>query len=139
MSDYQSHHQVKIGSERGFGVVFAAFFALIGLLPMLTGSGGLRWWGLLLAAAFGLVALLAPQLLAPLNKLWFKFGLLLGKVIAPLVMSLVYFTTVTPIALLARLVGKDFLHIAPASRQRDSFWIERQADPEHPSSMNNQF
>jgi predicted membrane metal-binding protein len=139
MSEHSGFHQVEIGSERNFGLVFAGFFAIVGALPWLVHGHEPRWWAFLAAAAFALVALLAPKVLAPLNKLWFRLGLLLGKVVAPLVMGLVYFIAVTPLAMLARIMGKDFLRTGREARQQPSHWVPRRHDPEHPSSMNNQF
>lgn len=139
MSVETSHHHVEMGSERGFGFVFAAVFALIGLAPLLFGSGSARWWALLAAAAFLACSLFAPHWLAPLNRLWFRFGLLLGRFVAPVVMGLVFFVVVTPIALLARAFGKDFLRTGEKAKHRGSHWVARTSDPAHPSSMNNQF
>jgi len=138
MSEVETHHKVEMGSERNFGLVFAAMFALVGLWP-LVGSEPVRWWALAVAVVMALVALLAPALLAPFNRLWFLFGLLLGRVIAPIVMMVVFFVAVTPTAVLARLLGKDFLLIDNKVRDQKSFWIKRETDPDHPPSMKNQF
>jgi Saxitoxin biosynthesis operon protein SxtJ len=139
MSEQSSYHQVEMGSERSFGLVFAGLFALVGLLPALTGHGVIRWWALAVAAGFLGVALFASHWLAPINRLWFHFGQLLGKVVSPLVMGILFFVVVTPIAILARLMGKDFLGIGPEAKQRTSYWVARKCDPKHPPSMRNQF
>jgi RsiW-degrading membrane proteinase PrsW (M82 family) len=91
---------VKVGSERSFGMVFAVVFIVIALLPLFTMSdqeGQMRIWALVVAAFFAGSALTMPRLLAPLNKLWFRFGLLLHKIVNPLVMGLLFYVTVTPI------------------------------------------
>jgi len=126
-----------MGSERSFGWVFGAIFAII------TGfvyykSGQLSYWLLALTLVFIAVSLLAPKLFKPLNFVWFKFGMLLGNIIAPLVMMLIFFVVVTPIGLLMRLFGKDSLRLKRDS-SLTSYWLEREQDPEVPQSMKNQF
>ncbi|HEY9568499.1 MAG TPA: SxtJ family membrane protein [Thalassobaculum sp.] len=137
MTDIQEHGTVAIGSERSFGIVFAAVFAVVGLLPLLDGAAP-RPWALAVAAAFLAVALLRPRLLAPANRAWFRLGMLLGAIVTPVVMALVFFIAVTPTALLLRLFGKD-----PLNRRFDpdapSYWIPRDAEADARSSMSNQF
>jgi hypothetical protein len=130
-------HEVKQGSDRAFGLVFAAFFALIGLWPLIGGEG-VRGWAIGLALAFLLVALSRPALLNPLNRGWFLFGLLLHRIVNPLVMGLLFFGTVMPIGLLMRLFGKDPLRLKFDSTA-ESYWITR--DPPGPAAggMKNQF
>ncbi len=131
------HRKVKLGSERGFGIVFAVVFVLIALLPVWSGRLP-HWWALAIAIAFLAAAFLAPRLLAPLNRLWFKFGLLLHHIVNPLVMGLIFFSTFLPIGLLLRAFGKDLLRLRrdPAAA---SYWIVR--DPPGPAagSMGKQF
>ncbi len=126
-----------MGSERSFGLVFAVVFALVCLLPLKDGAEPRLWAGLV-AAAFAVVSLAAPKLLKPLNKIWFLFGLLLHKIVSPLVMGLLFFVTVTPIALIMRALGKD-----PLKLRRDpaaaSYWIARQPPGPEPESMRRQF
>ncbi|AVM75643.1 SxtJ family membrane protein [Magnetospirillum gryphiswaldense] len=127
----------QMGSERSFGIVFAVVFALIGLWPLKAG-GDMRLWALGLAALFLVVAFVAPKLLKPLNLLWFKFGLLLHKIMTPLIMGLLFFLTVTPVGMLMRATGKD-----PMRLKRDpdaaSYWIDRDPPGPPPDSMKNQF
>lgn len=134
MLEVKSHHTVKAGSNRGLGIVFAAVFAIIGLYPLL-GGGGIRIWALVIAALFLAVAFLAPGLLAVPNRLWTKFGLLLGAIVAPIVMMLVFFAAVTPIGLFMRAMGRDLLR-----QKRDpdtqTYWIKRE---EALGPMHNQF
>ena len=136
MSEAKSHFEIQRGSERSFGVVFTVVFLLIAVVPFVT-SGKTHYWALIIAAAFGVVTVVAPRILKPLNILWFKFGMLLGAIIAPLVMIIVFFVVVTPIGLLMRLFGKDPLRLKRAAT--DTYWIKRETNPENPSSMKNQF
>lgn len=128
---------VQMGSERSFGLVFTAVFTLVALWPLKDG-GVPRWWALALAVAVLAAALAAPRLLRPLNTLWFRLGLLLHKVMTPLVMGLLFFVTVTPVGLLMRAFGKD-----PMRLRRDpaatSYWIPRDPPGPAPDSLKNQF
>ena len=137
MSEHHGTHEAKIGSERSFGVVFAIVFAIIGALPLLKG-GDLRLWSLLVAAVFLGLGLLTPGVLRPLNILWFKFGLLLGRIIAPIVISLLFFIAVTPTALVMRLLRKDLLSLK-FDRKAKSYWISRSKTDNPMGSMKNQF
>ena len=131
------HEEGRRSSDRSFGVVFAAASAVIALLPLLRGRD-LRLWALIAAAAFLAVALLRPALLAPLNRLWFQFGLLLGRVTNPIIMGLVFFLLITPMALILRLRGNDPLRLRLAP-QAKSYWIERTPPGPTPASMTDQF
>lgn len=124
----------KAGSEHGFGLVFTAVFLLVGLYPWLHGQG-VHWWSLLVAAAILLVTLLRPALLAKPNYWWFKFGMFLGAIVAPIVMLVVYVSTVVPMGVGLKLLGKDPLRRRIAKDQK-TYWIDR-ADPLQP--MKNQF
>ena len=128
---------IEVGSEKSFGIVFAAVFALIGLWPLIHGTP-IRWWALAAAVVFLLAAFVAQPLLKPLNILWFKFGMLLYKVVNPLVMALLYYLTVVPTGLLMRAFGKDPLTRA-FDKQATSYWIERDPPGPEPDSMKNQF
>lgn len=102
VNELQSHAApVQMGSERSFGLVFAALFAVIALWPLKSG-GDIRLWALGAAAAFAVLALAVPRALKPLNIVWFKFGMLLHHVVTPVVMGLLFFLTVTPVGLLMR-------------------------------------
>lgn len=136
--DPSSHAaEVKPGSNRNFGLVFAAAFAVIALLP-LWGGHPVRWWALIVAALFLAAALLKPDVLAPLNYLWFRFGMLLSRVVSPVVMGAVFFLCVAPLGMLVRALGKD-----PLALRRDgkaaSYWIVRDPPGPAPQSMKNQF
>ena len=144
MAELQGFHEkldrgsdVKPGSERAFGLVFAAVFALIGLWPLLSAES-VRPWALIVAALLIAAARFAPRALDPLNRLWFLFGVLLHKIVSPLVMALLFFVTVTPIAILMRLAGKDPLRLK-FDRAAKSYWIERTPPGPAPETMRNQF
>jgi hypothetical protein len=123
-------------SDRSFGFVFAAVFAIIGCWPLIHWAAP-RWWAFGLGAAFAAVALVRPQLLHPLNRAWLALGRLLHRVVGPLVMGMVFFTVVTPTGWIMRLRGKDLLSL---KRRPDlkSYWITREPSPEL-QSMKNQF
>ena len=127
----------KVGSERGFGIVFAVVFAVIGLWPLLDGAT-VRVWALVLAAAFLATGLFAPVLLRPFNRVWFLFGLALHKIVNPLVMGLLFFLTVTPMALVLRALGKDPLH-RTFDPDAASYWINREPPGPAPETMRQQF
>jgi hypothetical protein len=122
-SDSRNHFEVKSGSEKSFGIVFAAVFLLIGLYPLMEDES-VRLWALGMALVFFALAYLTPKTLALPNKLWFKLGLFLGAVVAPVVMTLVFFTTIVPIGLIMRLIGKDLLRLK-LYKNAESYWIER--------------
>ena len=125
--------EIKIGSNRSFGIVFFVVFLLIGLYPLSNG-GDLRIWSITISFIFLSLSLLDSSLLTPLNKLWFKFGLFLGKIISPLVMGLIFFVVVSPIGIIMRLFKKDLLNLK--YNKKESYWIEK-TDPK--SKMKNQF
>jgi predicted membrane metal-binding protein len=137
MSELQSHHETQVSSERSFGVVFTAVFALIGLWPLVRDESP-RLWALVVAGVFLAVTLVAPRVLRPLNLLWFKFGMLLGRIVTPIVMFLVFVVAVLPTALLMRAFGKD-----PMNRKTNaasaSYWVPRDATADRENSMKNQF
>lgn len=133
----EARTEVRLGSERAFGVVFAVVFAFIGLLPLL-GSREPRYWALVIAGIFLGLAFLAPKSLAPLNRLWFRFGLLLHRVISPLIMGLLFFLVITPTGWIMRLLRKDILHLK-FDPKAESYWIERQPPGPDGDSLKNQF
>jgi predicted membrane metal-binding protein len=127
----------KAGSERSFGIVFAVVFAVIGLWPLLDGAT-VRVWALVLAAGFLAAGLFTPVLLRPINRVWFLFGLALHKIVNPLVMGLLFFLTVTPMALVLRALGKDPLH-RTFDPEAASYWIKRDPPGPAPETMRQQF
>lgn len=140
LQDIHGHSgPVKVGSDRSFGAVFVAVFAVIGLLPVLSG-GSPRLWACVVALAFLAPTLVAPRLLHPLNVVWFRFGMLLHAIVSPLVMGLVFVVAVVPTAVVMRLRGKDVLDIGSRDQtQRESYWISRAQRTIDADSMRNQF
>ena len=124
---------IKIGSNKNFGIVFFIVFFIIAIYP-LAGQGDIRFWSLLVSILFLLLGLLNSSLLGPLNKLWFKFGIFLGKIVSPFLMLLIFFLVVTPIAFLMRCLKKDILNLKFSNQK--TYWIEK-SQPK--SQMKDQF
>jgi hypothetical protein len=129
--------QVVGSSDRSFGLVFAGVFLLVALWPLFYGELP-RWWALGVATGFAMVALWKPALLARVNRLWLKFGVLLGKVMSPVALGVLFYCVIAPIGLLVRLAGKDPLRLKLDSGA-DSYWIPRKPPGPPPDSMTNQF
>jgi len=134
MSEINSHLEVNRSSEKSFGVLFSIVFLIISLFPLLSFEP-IRVWFLIISAVFLFVAFLVPKLLMIPNKLWFRFGLFLGSIVAPIIMALVYFFTVLPIGLIMRLLKKDLLN-KKFDKKSKSYWIIR---TEPMGTMKNQF
>ena len=126
--------KIKVSSNRNFGLVFFVVFLIISLWPLLDG-GQLKIWSLFFSLFFLVLGLMNSKLLTPLNLLWTKFGILLGNVFAPIVMSFIFFLVVTPIGLLMRMMGKDLLR-TKYNKSGKSYWIKRE---KRISKMNQQF
>src|SRR5262245_15675076 len=135
--DLTREQRVEGSSDRAFGMVFAAFFLIIGGWPAIHAEPT-RWWALGLAVAFAVVALARPRLLAGLNRLWIKLGILLGKIVSPVALGILYYLVLTPVGALMRLTGKDPLRrtLQPGSA---SYWVARTPPGPPPGSMTNQF
>jgi len=127
----------KPSSDRSFGLVFAAVFAIVAAWPLTHGADP-RWGALAVAAAFLVVALTVPKALHPLNRVWTAFGLLLHKIVSPVIMGAIFFLTVTPIALLMRLLGKTPLQLR-FEPNATSYWIVRAPPGPSGATMKNQF
>ena len=123
----------KISSNRSFGILFSIVFAIIAFWPTINGNP-LRLWSIPISVIFLVLGLLNSKLLNPLNIVWVKFGELLGRIIAPIVMAIIYFIIVTPIGLFMRLIGKDLLNIKFS--KANTYWIKREKKI---SSMKKQF
>jgi hypothetical protein len=134
---FDREEDVRGSSERSFGLVFAAVFLVIAALPLAFG-GGVRLWSLGVAALFALAALAAPRVLAPLNRVWLKFGLLLHRVVSPIVLGIMFFLVITPIGLLMRALGKDPLRLR-FDRGAATYWIAREPPGPPPDSFTDQF
>ena len=134
MTEISRHVSTEQSSVKSFGVVFSIVFLIVALYPLIN-SEGLRIWALVVSIIFFLLAFLAPKILVLPNKLWFKFGLLIGSIVAPIVMAFVYFVTVLPTGLIMRLLGKDLLK-QKLDKNAKSYWVKRS---EPMGSMKNQF
>ena len=126
-------NNIKIGSNRSFGIVFFIVFLLIALYPIIN-KNELREWSLIISLLFLILGLLNSRVLSPLNKLWFKFGLFLGKIVSPLVMGFIFFIVVTPTGIIMRLMRKDLLNLK--YNQKKTYWIDKTGPK---SKMKNQF
>ena len=124
---------VKISSNRSFGIVFFVVFLLVALYPLIHAEE-IRLWSLIISIIFLILGLLNSKILGPLNKIWFKFGILLGKILSPLIMGIIFFLVVTPIGFIMRLLRKDVLNLK--YNKNKSYWIEKNGPK---SKMKNQF
>ena len=125
--------ELKIGSNRSFGIVFFIVFLIIALWP-LTNNENIRIWSLVISLIFLILGIFNSNLLTSMNKLWMKFGLLLGKIVSPVVMAVIYFGVVTPTGLIMRILGKDILKLN--KKNYNSYWQEKDNSN---YNMNNQF
>ena len=124
---------IKISSNRSFGIDFFVVFLLIALYPLIN-NDGIKIWSLFISLIFLILGLLNSKILTPLNKLWAKFGIFLGKIISPIIMGIIFFFVVTPTGLIMRILGKDILNLK--YNKNKSYWIEKNGPK---SKMKNQF
>ena len=124
---------IKVGSNRSFGIVFFVFFLIISIYPIFLDQD-IRLWSLLLSLIFLILGLTKSRILTPLNLLWFKFGMLLGRIVSPIVMGLVFFLVVTPTGLIMRGLKKDLLKLK--KKTSNTYWVNRDQDN---TDMRNQF
>lgn len=129
--------EIPLPSERSFGVVMGVFFAILGLYPILKGEP-YRVWSLGVSVVFFLFGLFYPLALRPLNLLWFKLGLLLNKIVSPILMGIVFYLIVTPMGLFMKLLGKDLLGLK-LDKEIASYWKERVPPGPAKDSFENQF
>ena len=127
------NNEIKIGSNKSFGIVFFLVFLLIALYP-LTYAQDIRFWSLIISVIFLVLGLINSKILTPFNILWFKFGILLGKIVSPTIMGIIFFLVVTPIGLFMRSIGKDVLNLKYNNNK--TYWIEKSGPK---SKMKNQF
>ena len=126
-------NKIKIGSNRSFGIVFSIVFLIVALYPLLN-SDSIRIWSIILSSTFFIFGLLNSNILSPLNRIWFKFGIILGRIVSPIVMGLVFFLVVTPTSLILRLFKKDNLNLKKNDNR--TYWIDKS---DKKSKMKNQF
>ena len=127
------YENIKIGSNRSFGIVFFVVFLSIGLWPILT-DNQLRIWSIVISLIFLILGVFNSKILTPLNKVWFRFGIFLGNFVAPIIMAIVFFLVVTPTGLIMKLFRKDLINLR--KNNSDTYWIEKK---DIKSSMKNQF
>lgn len=127
------NNEIKISSNKSFGIVFAIVFFLIALWPIIK-SDDIRIWSLIVSIIFLILGIMNSSILTPLNKIWFRFGIFLGNLIAPVVMGIIFFFVVTPIGLIMRLLGRDLIKLK--KNNENSYWTEKK---DTKSSMRKQF
>ena len=125
--------QIKVSSNKSFGIVFFIVFLIIALYPMIK-DGDLRLWSLIVSLIFLILGLINSNILTPLNRLWFKFGIFLGKIVSPIILGTIFFLIVTPTGLLLRLFGKDVINLK--YNKNNSYWIKKTGPK---SNMKDQF
>ena len=125
--------KIIVGSNKSFGIVFCIFFLIVSLYPLINDQG-IRIWSIILSSIFFILGIQNSRLLTPLNILWFKFGMLLGRFVSPIVMGLVFFLVVTPTGIIMRLFKKDLLKLK--KNNSNTYWINRS---DSKSDMKNQF
>ena len=126
-------NNIKISTNKSFGIVFFIFFLIIAIFPLLDDKN-IRLWSLTISIIFLILGLLNSSILTPLNKLWFKFGILLGNFFSPIIMFIIFFTIVTPTSLIMKLFGKNLLNLKKSNKS--TYWIKRS---DIKSKMKNQF
>jgi len=126
--------EIKISSNKSFGIVFFVIFLVVALWPLIN-EGEIRIWSIVISIIFLFLGLINSKILTPLNKLWFRFGILLGNVFSPIVMGIIYFGVITPIGILMKLIGKDILNLKQ-NKKSSTYWIKKEKVI---SNMKNQF
>ena len=124
---------IKIGTNKSFGIVFFIFFFLVSIFPLLN-DGNIRVWSLIVSIIFLILGILNSKILTPLNQVWFKFGILLGRFVSPVVMGAVFFAVVTPTSVIMKVLQKNLLNLKKDNKK--TYWIERSKIK---SKMKNQF
>ena len=124
---------IKIGTNKSFGIVFFIFFLIVSIFPIFK-EGDIRIWSFIIAIIFLVLGLMNSKILTPLNKIWFKFGILLGSFVSPIVMGIVFFVIVTPTSIIMRVLGKNLLNLKKDNKK--TYWVERSKVQ---SKMKNQF
>ena len=124
---------IKIGTNKSFGIVFFVFFLIVSIFPLLN-DGDIRVWSLIISLIFLILGILNSKILTPLNQIWFKFGILLGRFVSPVVMGIIFFAIVTPTSVIMRVLQKNLLNLKKGNKK--TYWLERYKIK---SKMKNQF
>ena len=127
------NEKIKISSNKSFGTVFFIVFFIISIFPLFK-DGNIRIWSSIVAIIFLILGMVNSKILTPFNKIWFRFGILLGNFVSPIVMCVVFFAIVTPTSLIMRVLGKNLLNLNKSDKK--TYWIERSKIE---SKMKNQF
>ena len=127
------NNKIKIGSNRSFGIVFSIVFLIIAIWPLLSGNE-ISYWLLIISVVFLILGLIKSKILTPLNKIWFKIGILLGNIVSPVVLGVIFFLVVTPTSIIMKILRKDLLNLK--NNNNNSYWIEK--NNQH-NRMKNQF
>ena len=125
--------ETNTSSNRSFGIVFSIVFLIIATYPLINNED-IRIWSLIVSLIFLILGYSQSSILTPLNRLWYKFGIFLGRIVSPIILGVIFFFIVTPTSLLMRLFKKDLLNLK--NNDSKSYWIKR---PKEKSSMKNQF
>tara|TARA_Y100000816_G_scaffold287994_1_gene271721 strand:- start:3473 stop:3865 length:393 start_codon:yes stop_codon:yes gene_type:complete len=128
------HKEIKTGSNKSFGIFFFVIFIIIALWPLLKNEN-IRIWSIIISIIFLTLGLLNSKILTPFNKLWMRLGILLGSIVSPIVMGVIYFGVITPIGLIMKLFGKDVLNLK-LDKNKPTYWLKKD---EIKSKMKNQF
>lgn len=134
MIEKNNKNEIKISTEKNFGIVFSIFFLIISFYPLIY-QKNINYWTLVISFIFLTLGIFFPKILKKPNYLWFKFGIFLGSIISPIIMGLVFFFTVTPTGIMMRLMGKDILK-QKIDKKTNSYWINSEQKDQ---SMKNQF
>ena len=126
--------EIKTSSNKSFGLVFFVIFMTIALWPLLN-DGNIRIWSVIVSIIFLILGLFNSKILTPFNKLWMRLGILLGAIVSPIVMGIVYFAVITPIGLIMKLFGKDVLNLK-IDKNKNTYWTLKKKTP---SKMKDQF
>ncbi len=126
-------NKIVISTNRSFGIVFFIFFFIIATYPLIN-DGDIRIWSIFIAVTFLILGLLNSRILTPFNKIWFKFGVLLGNLISPIILGIIFFLIITPTSLIMKILGKNLLNLK--KNNKSSYWVDR---PKIKSKMKNQF
>lgn len=138
LTERSGHSTVDQASDRSHGLVFAAVFLIIGLWPLLEEPREVRLWAVGIAVALTILSFIRPRTLAPLSRVWHLIGLLLHRIVSPVLMAAIFFLVVTPVGLLKRLFEKDQLGLKP-DPSLDTYWIKKEPTRPKPGSMSRQF